>query len=229
MGDLAWMLALPAHQLAFPFTPSEQRRLALVECFSGTTLRDTTQAYLIPCERTRCAKNRSTYHEGGNSMMTNTIDFPGLLEAFKRALHSEDTSKNTTSAYLSDLVHFVSWYAQTIGIFQIDEITPTDIRACREFLQEQLPPTAPATINRRLAALRRFFSWAKENHLTESQPTERIRNVEMTSNGPKSLDRKQWHRLQRSVEQAKGIQGIRDRCILLLLFHTGLRAGDYVG
>ncbi|MGZ3617794.1 MAG: tyrosine-type recombinase/integrase [Ktedonobacteraceae bacterium] len=105
-------------------------------------------------------------------------------------------------------------------------MTPSDIRAYREFLQEQIPPTAPATINRRLAALRRFFSWAKENHLTEFQPTERIRNVETVSQGPKSLGRKQWLRLERSVEQARGKQRIRDRCILLLLYHTGLRAGE---
>jgi hypothetical protein len=38
MGDLAWMLALPAYQLAFPFSSEEQRHLALVECLSGTTL-----------------------------------------------------------------------------------------------------------------------------------------------------------------------------------------------
>jgi hypothetical protein len=34
-------------------------------------------------------------------MVINTVDFLGLLEAFKQALHSEDTSSNTTSAYLS--------------------------------------------------------------------------------------------------------------------------------
>ena len=135
-------------------------------------------------------------------MIPNAVDFPEILEAFKQHLHSEDASRNTTSAYLSDLAHFVSWYTQTMSEFRIDEITPSDIRAYREFLQEQVPPTAPATINRRLAAQRRFFTWAKENHLTEFQPAERIRNVEMTSNGPKSIDRKQWHRLQRSVEQA---------------------------
>src|SRR6266849_5225293 len=125
-------------------------------------------------------------------MITNAVDFPEILEAFKQHLHSEDASRNTTNAYLSDLAHFVTWYAQTISEFHIDEITPTDIRAYREFLQEQVPPTAPATINRRLAAQRRFFTWAKENHLTEFQPAERIRNVEITSHGPKSLDRKQW-------------------------------------
>ena len=161
--------------------------------------------------------------------MSNTVDVPDILEAFKYSLHAEDASSNTTSAYLSDLTHFVSWYTQTFCDFHIDEITPSDIRAYREFLQDQIPPTAPATINRRLAALRRFFTWAKENRLTEFQPTERIRNVEMVSQGPKSLDRKQWHRLQRSIEQARGIQGIRDRCILLLLYHTGLRAGELAG
>lgn len=159
-------------------------------------------------------------------MIHSNADLPVILEAFKQALHADDASSNTTSAYLSDIGHFITWYIQSFQVFTISEVTPTDIRAYREFLQAQTPPTAPATINRRLAALRRFFSWAKENHLTESQPTERIRNVEMTSNGPKSLDRKKWHRLQRSVEQAKGIQGIRDRCIILMLYHTGLRAGE---
>jgi site-specific recombinase XerD len=159
-------------------------------------------------------------------MMSNPVDVPEILEAFEYSLHAEDASSNTTSAYLSDLTHFISWYNQTIRDFHIDEITPSDIRAYREFLQEQIPPAAPATINRRLAALRRFFTWAKENRLTEFQPTERIRNVECVSHGPKSLDRRQWHRLERSVEQARGKQGIRDRCILLLLYHTGLRAGE---
>ena len=95
-------------------------------------------------------------------MIPNAADFPEILEAFKQHLHSEDASRNTTNAYLSDLTNFVTWYARTLSECHIDEITPTDIRAYREFLQEQIPPTAPATINRRLAALRRFFTWAKE-------------------------------------------------------------------
>jgi site-specific recombinase XerD len=156
----------------------------------------------------------------------NTHEWFALLEAFKQYLYTEDTSRNTTSAYLSDLSQFLNWYSQTFASFDLDGVTPTDIRDYREHLQEMVPPLAPATINRRLAALRRFFSWAKENGYVENQPTKRIRNVETSDHGPRSLDRKQWYRLQRSVEQAKGNQGIRDRCVLLLLYHTGLRAGE---
>ncbi len=156
----------------------------------------------------------------------NKHDRFALLKAFKQYLYAEDTSRNTTSAYLSDVSHFITWYTQAFQENNLDTVTAIDIRDYREHLQGQIPPIAPATINRRLAALRRFFSWTKENGWTESQPTERIRNVETTDHGPKSLDRKQWHRLQRSVEQAKGNQGVRDRCIVLLLYHTGLRAGE---
>ena len=54
-------------------------------------------------------------------------------------------------------------------------------------------------------------------------PTVRIRNIETQQHGPKSLDRKQWHRLLRTVEQAKGVQNVRNHCVVLLLYHTGLR------
>ena len=149
-----------------------------------------------------------------------------LLEAFKSDLLNEDTSQHTISAYLSDITHFMKWYVETFQEFDLDEVTPTDIREYREFLQELVPTMAPATINRRLAALRRFFRWAKGQQLSTSEPTERIHNVESTDPGPESLDRKQWNRLLRKVEQAKGKQGIRDRCIVVLLYHTGLRAGE---
>jgi site-specific recombinase XerD len=155
----------------------------------------------------------------------NTQPRAALLEAFTQYLYEEDTSRNTTNAYLSDLSQFLNWYSQTFAAFDLAAVMPGDIRDYREHLQEQIPPLAPATINRRLAALRRFFAWAKENGYAENQPTERIRNVETMDHGPRSLDRRQWHRLQRSVEQACGKQGVRDRCIVLLLYHTGLRAG----
>ncbi|HKF35890.1 MAG TPA: hypothetical protein VKB35_03230 [Ktedonobacteraceae bacterium] len=57
--------------------------------------------------------------------------------------------------------------------FILGEITPTNIHAYREFLQEQVPPAAPATIDRRLAALRRFFAWTKERQLVHRGTTGR--------------------------------------------------------
>jgi len=38
MGDLKWLLELPAYQLAFPFTSTERHRTSLAQFLSGTTL-----------------------------------------------------------------------------------------------------------------------------------------------------------------------------------------------
>lgn len=119
--------------------------------------------------------------------MDTAHDITVLLEAFGQALHAEDASRHTASAYCADSHHFLTWLVQTVDTCRLDEITPTAIHEYRELLQEQIPPAAPATINRRLAALHRFFAWAKEQQLTEVQPTEHIRNVESTEHGPRSL------------------------------------------
>lgn len=117
--------------------------------------------------------------------MTNAVDFTTVLESYHQSLLADDASQHTVCAYLSDLRRFLSRAVQTMSTCEIDDMTPTKIREYREFLQEQVPPAAPATVNRRLAALRRFFAWAKEQRLTESQPAERIRDIE---SWPQSLD-----------------------------------------
>lgn len=98
--------------------------------------------------------------------MSHSVDFPALFEAFQQSLLADDASRNTMSAYLSDLKQFFTWYTQTqvVEAFQLDEITPTDICDYCEYLQSQVPPATPATINRRLAALRRFFAWPKSTN-----------------------------------------------------------------
>src|SRR5258708_39741514 len=144
-------------------------------------------------------------------MIHSKTDLPALLDAFKQCLYTEDASSNTTHAYLSDIGHFITWYIRNVQAFIIGEITPTDIRAYREFLQEQVPPAAPATINRRLAALLRFFNWAKERQFTEAQPAERIRNVESIEHGSKSPYRNQWHQVHRFVEESSEVHSFPDR------------------
>lgn len=64
----------------------------------------------------------------------NKHDRFALLEAFKQDLYSEDTSRNTVSAYLSDVSHFITWYTQAFQEDNLDTVTPTDIRDYREYL-----------------------------------------------------------------------------------------------
>jgi site-specific recombinase XerD len=81
----------------------------------------------------------------------------------------------------------------------------------------------PATANRRMAALRKFFGWAMGTGLVSDRPTDAVRGVEEAPRAPKSLDQRDIDKLIRAVE---GSGSKRDIAILQVLRHTGLRVGE---
>src|SRR5215218_10203736 len=93
-------------------------------------------------------------------------DADQLVGRFLQDLQRQETSPRTRDAYRLDLLHFADWFARTVGEgFGPEAVTPTDIREYRGHLIN-VEKRQPATVNRRLAALRRFFQWAKATGLT---------------------------------------------------------------
>jgi integrase/recombinase XerD len=67
----------------------------------------------------------------------------------------------TVTSYATDLRAAARWFAATTGeTFSAAAVTPTDLHDYRAHLRT-IERRVPATVNRRLAALRRFFTWAK--------------------------------------------------------------------
>src|SRR5215216_3374317 len=88
-------------------------------------------------------------------------DVDQLVGRFLQDLERQETSPQTRHAYRLDLLHFASWFAGTVGeAFSPEAVTPTDVREYRGYLLN-VEKRQPATVNRRLAALRRLFVWAK--------------------------------------------------------------------
>src|SRR5215208_3770131 len=84
-------------------------------------------------------------------------DVDRLVDRFLQDLARQETSPKTRSSYRLDLLHFASWFARTVGeAFSPEAVTPTDVRDYRAYLIT-VEKRQPATVNRRLAALRRFF------------------------------------------------------------------------
>src|SRR3982750_4742446 len=99
------------------------------------------------------------------------------LAAFLLDLQREEVSPHTVRNYQVDLAGFARWFAQSIGTpFAAREVTPTDVRAYRAHLVT-VQRRAPATVNRRLAALKKFFAWAKGRKLITELPTEPVKGV----------------------------------------------------
>src|SRR5215212_5671666 len=86
---------------------------------------------------------------------------PPEIDQFLEGLDRQQLAHYTIENYASDLRVFARFFTGSTGEeFQASNITPTDIR---DFKAHQLTveQRSPATINRRLASLRKFFLWAR--------------------------------------------------------------------
>jgi site-specific recombinase XerD len=101
-------------------------------------------------------------------------------------------------------------------------VTPTDLReyeGCRRTVERR----QATTINRRFAALRAFFRWAKGMDLISELPTESVSEVPAAPRSPKALAKREVDRLIREAERHGNA---RNLAIVQLLRHTGLRVGE---
>ncbi|MBI9047104.1 MAG: tyrosine-type recombinase/integrase [Anaerolineaceae bacterium] len=161
-----------------------------------------------------------------------------MFTAFKTHLINADRSEKTISGYVRDMSIFARWFLQTNSEdLTPQNLTPSDIREYRQHLQVQRRNKA-STINRHLAAIRSYASWAVESGLIEVNPADasRIKGIKTEKLAPKWLDKKERFAVRREMEKrlqnakspkgAYAFQNIRNYAIVMLLMNTGLRIGE---
>jgi integrase/recombinase XerD len=146
-----------------------------------------------------------------------------MIGRFLADLERQEVAPKTRAAYRLDLMGFAGWFAETVGErFTPESVTPTDVREYRGYLRN-VERRQPATVNRRLAALRRFFLWAKTVGLTKELPTDNVKGVTSSPRAPRWLEKREVDRLIRTVERHGNT---RDLAIVLTLRHTGIRVSE---
>jgi site-specific recombinase XerD len=145
------------------------------------------------------------------------------LAAFVLELYRQEAAPRTIANYQSDLACFARWFTQSQGeAFAAAAVTPTDVRDYKAHLVS-VEHRTPATVNRRLAALRKFFTWARADGRSSELPTEAVKMLPNGRRSPKGLEKREVDRLIRVAERSAKK---RDVAILMLLRHTGLRVAE---
>ncbi len=159
---------------------------------------------------------------------TAAAPFPEL-DAFLTALRQREASPHTIAAYRRDLAGFAAWFRDHVGsTCTLATITATDVRDFRAQLRERQHRT-PATINRKLAALRSCFQWAITAGLRADNPVATVKDVREEPRRPRWFLKRDLDRLLRELDAAaKPATKVRDRAIVLTLRHTGIRVGELV-
>ena len=140
---------------------------------------------------------------------------------FLESRQERSAAVRTLQAYGEDLAVFAGWHQRErgVGVHELGDVTPLTLARYREWLASRCKP---ATVNRRLSALRSLFAWAtSEGHLAQT-PAGHLRPMAQVALGPRALDRDKVARLV----DAAGRRSRRDAVLITLLAQTGLRISE---
>ena len=142
--------------------------------------------------------------------------------AFLKALSREDLAPVTVRGYRSDLGQFAAWYEG----HPIEKLTASDLAHFRQYLSRDRA-MQPASVNRKLQALRRFCRWA---HTTGKLRTNVAAELKLTpvprGTRPKGLLATEVQALLRAAGQSRRALARRNYAVLQLLLQAGLRVSE---
>ena len=153
-----------------------------------------------------------------------------VLLLYERRLRTEeDLTAVTIRNYLSDLRHFAAWCESTWKQGGEERppftpgavVTPT-LTDYRTYLQQELH-LKPNSVNRSLISLKRYFAWVRSTDQIKHDPAKVVKLVGEEVVSPRHLDDQEEQRLLATVTETGSL---RDRAIIVLMLHTGLRARE---
>jgi integrase/recombinase XerD len=151
-----------------------------------------------------------------------------LITRFVEALWLEDgLASNTLQAYQRDLTLLAQWWAAEPpgagrGLLAVGELQLLSYAAARH------GQSRATTANRRLAVFRRFYRWALREQLLAQDPTLTLSSARQPMRMPGTLSEAQVTALLQAPDLDQPL-GVRDRCMLELMYASGLRVSELVG
>ncbi len=154
------------------------------------------------------------------SVHQDIVDFHRYLQTEKRV------SEHTLSGYMRDLGFFVEFQVVRKDVFEPSGVNRLDLRRFVASLHRE--GLKPATIARKMSAVRSFFRFLVRDGRLETNPCGELRTPRQPKRAPRFLSPDDTARLiEHPVTDTPS--GLRDRAILELTYGAGLRVSEVVG
>jgi site-specific recombinase XerD len=144
------------------------------------------------------------------------------LDLFMIALQGQNYSPKTLRAYGDDLRQFLSWVEKNRVDWEIPKrFSRVDIEGFMSYLAGQ--QMTGVTRVRKLAAIRKFFTFLEENRLIAGNPAATIKGARREEKEPGILYKEQYKALLYEASD-----NIRDYAIIMTFLQTGIRLSELV-
>ncbi|MDX8401278.1 MAG: tyrosine recombinase [Mariprofundaceae bacterium] len=133
-------------------------------------------------------------------------------------------ARHTVDAYRADLMQAAAFF-HARGV-RLDAVQVADVRA---WLAAQAGAgMSEATLRRRRSALSTWFSFLQEQGLREDHPVRALPRARAGRPLPRQMDERDVEDLLKAPD-TRTPRGVRDRCMLELMYATGMRVSELVG
>ena len=135
-------------------------------------------------------------------------------------------SSHTVRAYSNDLAQFRAYCLSAHEALSILNVQPIHIRSWIISLIDQ--GISSRSVTRKISTLKSFYKFLiREGHLTIN-PVQHITSPKISKKLPEFVNQPQMDMLLDKVEFGDDFSGLRDRLILEMLYHTGVRLNELI-
>ena len=145
------------------------------------------------------------------------------IRLFELYLNSLRSSKNTTSAYRSDLVQYQDYMIDSLKINNVKDISREDILKYIAHLKRK--ELSKKTISRKITAIKEFHKYLCKNEIRPDNPTIHIDNPKTEKSLPVVLSIDEVNKMISSIEGEDPLD-IRNRAMMETLYATGMRISE---
>jgi integrase/recombinase XerD len=144
-------------------------------------------------------------------------DFRYHLETDKRL------SKKTIESYMSDLKFYAKFLKKYQNVFDVADIDSLMIE--KYILSLKRKDLSPQSIARKITAIKEFHKFLYEEHITKDNPSKLVSNIKKEKKLPEVLTIEEINKMISSIDTSTDT-GIRNRCIMEVLYGSGLRVSE---
>ncbi len=136
-------------------------------------------------------------------------------------------SDRTVGSYAEDLYSFERYFRSLDDGLTWENIDGDIARGWLESMVDQ--GNSPATVARRLSALKGFYKFALSRGMVDEDPVHGLKGPKRDKLLPQFLKESEMDRLLDSELWQDDFAGKRDRLILMILYETGVRLSELIG
>jgi integrase/recombinase XerC len=151
-----------------------------------------------------------------------------MLEKFLEYLQYEKRySHHTIRNYASDLVQLKKYLKDEFEQEDVSVSSHIQLRSWTVSMSES--EANPSTIKRKISAVKAYFKWLKKFHGLQLDPTVKLILPKSPKRLPVYVEEEQMEQLSTLGLFPDTFEGLRDRAIIEMFYHTGIRCAELIG